>query len=135
MKLINFGFRVWDNGKYYYPIKINNDILDINLSIGINDEIELLTCYCDKNGKELYEGDIVKVTNNKTKDYEIFYIDFSCDELLACKFNCSWKSELFETLRGEYNCDTDEFSNSFEIIGNIHENPEFKEKNVQTTAL
>ena len=51
MKLKDFDFRIWDNGIFHYPIKINNDIVDINLSIGINDEIELFTGLYDENGK------------------------------------------------------------------------------------
>ena len=30
MKLKDFDFRVWDNGIFHYPIKINNDIVDIH---------------------------------------------------------------------------------------------------------
>ncbi|HED5364301.1 TPA: hypothetical protein R5B02_001602 [Campylobacter jejuni] len=70
MKLTDFDFRVCDNGKYHYPIKIDNDILDINLNIGINDEIELWTGFYDKNGNKIYENDILE---NKNLE-EIYYI-------------------------------------------------------------
>lgn len=113
MKLKDFDFRIWDNGKYHYPIKVNNDIVDINLDIGINAEIELFTGLYDKNGKKIYEGDviifddIVHDTNRigviiKRHSGE-FRLEFSKNDTLGLRILN--ESELL-------------------VIGNIHENKE-----------
>ena len=115
MKLQDFDFRVWDNGKYHYPIKVNNDILDINLSIGINDEIELFTGLYDKNGKKIYEGDIL-------------YFSKDCSEGEVFKYQVLFKEGafyLFESYNGFV--DDEDLISEFDlkelqVIGNIHEN-------------
>ena len=128
MKLKDFDFRIWDNGKYHYPIKINNDIVDINLSIGINDEIELFTGLYDENGKKIYVGDILEYTRwceqymedaeHSETIYEIVYFDIK-QGLYSKLLNgeCGW---FFEHFINDKNKTVEEM----EIIGNIHENKE-----------
>lgn len=74
----------------------------------------------DKNGKEIYEGDIVKDTNGK-----VGYVAFLQQEM---GFVIVWRnsdSRLGHRNRGGGY----EFDNSIEVIGNIHDNPELiKEK-------
>lgn len=66
----------------------------------------------DKNGKEIYEGDIVKIFRNGI-DTTLSETVQSCEEIAA--FNiCSWK--ISEKILG--------YAFTFEIIGNIYENPE-----------
>ncbi|ENT7339602.1 YopX family protein [Campylobacter coli] len=127
MKLSDFDFRVWDNGKYHYPIKVNNDIVDINLTIGINDEIELFTGLYDKKGNKIYEGDIIKyvyifkhelldkgMIKRLPKKVSIGYIGI--DNFLG-----------FKILKNkELQCFMKDITN-IEIIGNIHENKELLE--------
>lgn len=69
----------------------------------------------DKNGKEIYEGDIVKDTDGK-----VGYIAFLKQEM---GFVIVWKnsdSRLGHRNRG----DGYELDNSIEVVGNIHDNPE-----------
>ena len=64
---------------------------------------EQFTGLVDRNGREIYEGDIV-VTDYGTGPVEYSGVGFSVD--------CDSISEYWET------------SQSIEVIGNIHENPE-----------
>jgi len=63
----------------------------------------------DKNGKLLYEGDVLK-----NPDFKCLYFLF-WDKNLA-KFRLSWQYE-----EEKYNCDFQR-DDRYEIIGNIHEN-------------
>mgnify|MGYP000895787262 CR=1 FL=1 len=77
----------------------------------------------DKNGKEIYEGDILKDTDN-----EIYYVDF----IRGCFYlRTNYKS--FPHLGwAEWlpMCEIDRLANptEFEVIGNIYENPELLNK-------
>ena len=69
--------------------------------------IEQYTGAEDKNGKEIYEGDIVSVHNkNHKNEYDIGVVEFG-----KAAFRCPF-------LLGKYQ------SGQVEVIGNIHENPE-----------
>ena len=74
----------------------------------------------DKNGKEIYEGDIVELkTNYHTKDKQFGWqnVEIFFDNLqYLCKNNLGQIYDLQE--------ETDEGSYSWEVIGNIYENPE-----------
>ena len=80
----------------------------------------------DKNGNEIYEGDIIQSTKSKYKRfdndgiYEVYFNEFLCHYALIASRN-EW-----ETKHGQY----DNYSltgckaKEFEVIGNIYENPE-----------
>ncbi|MCK8626679.1 YopX family protein [Fructobacillus cardui] len=74
----------------------------------------------DKNGKEIYEGDIVKVYGfSKVTVGKVIYEDYYFTLDGFCDTG---------TDRPEMAFSEGEFEVNYEVIGNIHENPELLEK-------
>ena len=113
-----FKFRAWDKQD-----KIMYDWEEISIEkeqVFIRDgdlyktfeQIELMqfTVFLDKNGKEIYEGDIVKSILG-----QVFFINFDYGSFGAQHINTNTR----------YSSATFSFhEKKFEIIGNIYENPE-----------
>ena len=80
----------------------------------VSDTVGQYTGLTDKNGKKVFEGDIIRKTN-KGRHPEIFIAD-----IRTC----------FYTNEEVYYSPFDHFTESceYEIIGNIHDNPELLEK-------
>ncbi|EAH5018023.1 hypothetical protein D6611_09700 [Campylobacter coli] len=137
MKLQDFDFRIWDKTKEEFLkkeptlIKLDNerviagrisrfyantaDITDMFIGNGNDLEIELWTGIYDKNGKKIYEGDIVKTKS----PYDCFLAKVGIHKegtfYLESKSR-DYIGSLIYLVKDE-GYDT-------EIIGNIHENPE-----------
>lgn len=101
-------FRAWLGGQDRY---VGVDAIDFDEdSIRINDEyffladLEQYTGLTDKNGKEIYEGDVIK--------YESLYGDIGTKKV-SFEDGMFCVSHLALAQLG-----------SIEILGNIHENPE-----------
>lgn len=129
-------FRVWkeelkqfvDDGVW---LQDNNDqYKTISFTGHDNRVIEQFTGLTDKNGKEIYEGDMVQ-------GYSAYY----CYVIEYIGFGFKWKPILNEDGRNlscadkmpkydlEEIIDSEEsFNTHHEVIGNIHDNPELLEK-------
>ena len=106
----------------------------------ITDTIGQYTGLKDKNGKEIYEGDVLHIKLYENDGYRIFWSDVSfpnCFTLDECKGEllrkgnelvcftdgCMCVGDMFiSALFGDMRCSVPIFE--FEVIGNIHDNPE-----------
>ena len=80
-------------------------------------EIMQYTGLKDKNGKEIYEGDILRYSGKYEKDHNNYLIKWSCNDS-ECGFVCN-------ELGNEVNYMlTSVWRKNMEVIGNIYENKE-----------
>lgn len=115
-------FRAWDGEKYWYniaPSPLPSPTLDICKKITDYDPeyynmvdiiegveaIEQYTGLKDQNGKEIYEGDIVRYADDYEENAEVVFDDGG--------FQVEWPINI-ERLEGDITC-------MMEVIGNIHE--------------
>ncbi|HHV63837.1 MAG TPA: hypothetical protein GXX46_01985 [Peptococcaceae bacterium] len=117
---LEIKFRVWDKKNkimhYQERIELFDDMIGFRFKHFETDNIDCLvimqyTCLKDKNSKEIYEGDIVRTSD---------------DRVLAVEW-CNERGGWFPFASGDGCgcCEYDTYSPyNCEVIGNIHENPE-----------
>lgn len=116
-------FRVWWKNHSEPTIYTEYDFFDDTWTDAEYITIEQYTGLKDKNGKEIYEGDIVKLTGkvaqNKSTIYKVVWNSFLTGyDLISLEPSKSDVGYLNET----------EIKNRYEVIGNIHENSELLNK-------
>ena len=126
----NRKFRAWDKetqgmfylGTIYDILKTQAEMSDENWLLCTDHELMESTGLCDCNGKEIYEGDIIKIGGTPPsgeKEEEWNYnavIEF--DELNAMFY---LKGECLDGWTGNTKSEARE---GWEVVGNVHENPE-----------
>ncbi len=113
-KMRDIKLRVWTGKEYRYPPSMNEwDIEDACMFIDYvnrhDSVLEQFTGLKDKNGKEIYEGDILS-----RESFTPWVVTFEKGSF--CIANITFQCRLFSCFDVDV---TDR-----EIIGNIHENPE-----------
>lgn len=121
MKLKDFDFRVWDNEeKQFIAGSVIKKYSGFN-RLKQDDEVELWTGLYDKNGKKIYEGDIIDINADPFMFKDIVYMDTIMGiELKESNYYLYNVIENFS--HGDY-------IDEIEIIGNIHENAELLNEN------
>lgn len=122
------GKDIEGNWHYGVPLVFTEDYVCITAPHTYNKKVEANTMgqytgLCDKNGKKIFEGDIVKVitTNGNTKRISKIGIGICTEtqsDIMSMGVYCILENKPFV-----YPCN-EEYKHLVEVIGNIHDNPE-----------
>jgi len=130
-------FRAWDGTKIVYEFLVARPQFADCLSIMINEDfatkaynsclewkVMQFTGLYDKNGKEIYEGDILK--NNRQWSYGLrsgshFVVEFNVE---TGRYGLLLRGERLQDSWEDLAALTRKKSNECEVIGNIYENPD-----------
>jgi uncharacterized phage protein (TIGR01671 family) len=127
-------FRAWDtvlkimvpsfdnwidfDGNYWTTPDVTHDTTNTEIVRGHNYILMQFTGLTDKNGKEIYEGDLLKLKSINYPHYEPYIWEvYYSPESMMFRFR--------NNVPYPRNCDSDIWGlHDFEVIGNIYQNPE-----------
>ena len=107
-------FRAWDKEKKSMSKNFSLDEIKPRTNL-ISQELMQFTGLKDKNGKEIYEGDIIKIPRYKTKECILLVKEISHLGLFLLYIHPYTSGAFWSNLSRTNEC---------EIIGNKFENPE-----------
>lgn len=106
-------------------LELNDSVMNDNIPV-YPDEIKLMqsTGLFDKNGKEIFEGDIVRMRNPRDRrQIGMFQVVRVANSPMLGLLDKKLTTEIFNLY--------EHMRNYYEIIGNIYENPELLELEVE----
>lgn len=120
--MIEIKFRTWqceDNDGFAYFDLTDDGAKELVLIQLAGGPFEQYTGLKDKNGREIYEGDVLEW---KLGDFiNRMVVRWNQDE-------CCFELHFFKGHFGDSLLTKDDANSDYEVIGNIHENPELLEK-------
>lgn len=111
-------FRVWDKvSKRYFYLELKFGDNGYHPDFITDPVFEQCTGLKDKNGKPIYENDLIIAPNNSYK-LAIIRMENGVYGCKVCRFNGVWEMNLYDLIK-HY---------GVEIVGNIHKQAEQKDK-------
>lgn len=112
---------MWFQDNCLEELELNDEIMNDYIT-AYPDEIDLMqsTGLFDKNGKEIFEGDVVRMRNPRDRrQIGMFQVVRVVNSPMLGLLDKNLTTEIFNLY--------EHMRNYYEIIGNIHENPELLE--------